>query len=92
MILFLLMAAGRKFRELGEQDFLIPQARKSAEQATAQLQRAAAVVRRLRDLIQTGRAEQSCAEVSPLFDAALEIVGPELRRAGVSIARYEDAR
>jgi two-component system, LuxR family, sensor kinase FixL len=76
--------------ELGERDFPIAQARQSAEQANAQLQRAAAVVRRLRDLIQTGRAEQSSAEVSLLFDAALEIVGPELRRAGVSIARHVD--
>lgn len=71
--------------ELGEREFSIAQARQSAEKANAQVQRAAAVVRRLRDLIQTGRAEQSSTEVSQLLNAALEIVGPELHRAGVSI-------
>jgi signal transduction histidine kinase len=71
--------------ELGESDFSTAQARQSAEKANAQVRRAAAVVQRLRDLIQTGRAEQSATEVSRLLDAALEVVGPELHRAGVSI-------
>jgi signal transduction histidine kinase len=72
--------------ELGGPDLSPRLARESAEKANAQVQRAAAVVQRLRDLIQTGRTEQSFTEVQRLFDSAVEIVGPELRRAGVSIA------
>ena len=71
--------------ELGERDFSMKDARESAEKANAQVQRAAAVVRRLRDLIQTGRTERIEAEVSELLNAALEVVKPELQRAGVSI-------
>ncbi len=71
--------------ELGERDFPIADARESAEKANTQVQRAAAVVRRLRDLIQTGRIEQSTVEMSELLNAALEVVKPELQRAGVSI-------
>jgi two-component system sensor kinase FixL len=71
--------------ELGEGDFPVSQARESAEKANAQVQRAAAVVRRLRDLIQTGRIEQSPVQMRTLLNAALEVVKPELRRAGVSI-------
>jgi two-component system sensor kinase FixL len=73
--------------ELGGQDFSVMQARESAAKANVQVQRAAAVVRRLRDLIQTGRAERSSVEVGQLLNAALEIVGPELQRAGVSIEK-----
>jgi C4-dicarboxylate-specific signal transduction histidine kinase len=61
------------------------QARESAEKANAQVQRAAAVVRRLRDLIQTGRIDQSPVEMRALLNAALDVVKPELQRAGVSI-------
>lgn len=71
--------------ELGQPEFSHAQARQIAEKADAQLQRAAAVVQRLRDFIQTGRAEQRPIEVSRLLDAALAIAGPELHRAGVSI-------
>ncbi len=76
--------------ELGEQDFSLIAARESATKANFQVQRAAAVVRRLRDLIQTGRAEQSSADVSKLLNSALEVVGPELHRAGVSIDMQVD--
>jgi C4-dicarboxylate-specific signal transduction histidine kinase len=76
--------------ELGEQDFSVKEARESAAKANFQVQRAAAVVRRLRDLIQTGRAEQSSADVSKLLNSALEVVGPELQRAGVSIDMQVD--
>jgi signal transduction histidine kinase len=71
--------------ELGEQEFSMMDARQSAEKANAQVQRAAAVVRRLRDLIQTGRTVQAEVQVSNLINAALEVVEPELQRAGVSI-------
>lgn len=71
--------------ELGERGFSVTDARESAEKANAQVQRAAAVVRRLRDLIQTGRIEKSAVEISELLNAALEVVKPELQRAGVSI-------
>ena len=71
--------------ELGEPDFSMPQARESATKANAQVQRAAAVVRRLRDLIQTGHAELGLAEVSQLLNRAVEVVEPELHRAGISI-------
>lgn len=77
--------------ELGEQDFSVKEARESAVKANGQVQRAAAVVRRLRDLIQTGRAEQSSADVSQLLNSALAVVGPELQRAGVSIDMQVDA-
>jgi signal transduction histidine kinase len=71
--------------ELGEQGFSVVEARQSAEKASAQVQRAANVVRRLRDLIQTGQADQRSVGVGQLLDAAVEIVGPELQRTGVSI-------
>jgi signal transduction histidine kinase len=77
--------------ELGGSNFSVAQARQSAEKANAQVRRAAAVVQRLRDLIQTGRAEQISTEAIRLFDAALEIVGPELHRAGVTIACQVEA-
>jgi two-component system, LuxR family, sensor kinase FixL len=76
--------------ELGESNFSVAQARQSAEKANAQVRRAAAVVQRLSDLIQSGRTEQSSTEVSRLLDAAEEIVGPELHRAGVSITCQVD--
>jgi two-component system sensor kinase FixL len=71
--------------ELGEPDFSVKQARDSATKANAQVQRAAAVVRRLRDLIQTGHAEQTITEVSQLLSSAVEVVEPELHRARISI-------
>jgi C4-dicarboxylate-specific signal transduction histidine kinase len=77
--------------ELGEKDFSVAEARNSAEKANTQVQRAADVVRRLRDLIQTGRLVQSSAEVSELLNAALEVVKPELHRAGVVIESQVEA-
>lgn len=77
--------------ELGDQDFSTAAARESAEKANTQVQRAAAVVRRLRDLIQMGRIEQNTVEVSELFNAALEVLKPELQRAGVSIESQVEA-
>ncbi len=77
--------------ELGEKDFSVAEARDSAEKANTQVQRAADVVRRLRDLIQTGRLVQSSAEVSELLNAALEVVKPELHRAGVVIESQVEA-
>jgi C4-dicarboxylate-specific signal transduction histidine kinase len=71
--------------ELGEKNLSIADARESAEKANVQLQRAADVVQRLRDLIQTGRIVQSSAEVTELLKVALDIVKPELHRAGVEI-------
>lgn len=71
--------------ELGEKNLRISDARQSAEKANSQVQRAADVVRRLRDLIQMGRIVQSAAEVSEILKVALDVVKPELDRAGVAI-------
>ena len=74
--------------ELGEKDLTIAEARESAGRANAQLQRAADVVRRLRDLIQTGRIVKTSAEVTELLKVALDVVRPELLRAGVEIESH----
>ncbi len=73
--------------ELGEKDFSVAEARDSAEKANLQIQRAAGVVRRLRDIVQTGRIVESAAEVTELLDMAIAVVRPELQRAGVAIER-----
>jgi signal transduction histidine kinase len=68
-------------------DFSATQARDSAIKANTQVQRAAAVVRQLRDLIQTGQSRRQSIGVSRLVDGALELVRPELYRSGISISR-----
>ncbi len=73
--------------ELGEKDLSIAEARESAEKANLQIQRAAGVVQRLRDIVQTGRIVESSAEVTELLDMAIDVVKPELHRAGVTIER-----
>lgn len=78
--------------ELGENGFSITEARRSADKANAQVHRAATVIRKLRDLIQTGRIEKSPVLVADVFESVLAVMAPELRRAGVSVATRIEPR
>jgi two-component system, LuxR family, sensor kinase FixL len=71
---------------LESDDFSTEQARESATKANSQVQRAAAVVRQLRDVIQTGKSRRQATAVEQIIGGALELLRPELHRAGASIS------
>jgi signal transduction histidine kinase len=59
-------------------------AAKASAEAVAQVDRAGAVVKRLRDFIQLGRVETSPVAVLPLVSETLAVFQPELERHGIA--------
>ncbi len=59
----------------------------AANKAAQQVERAAEVVRRLRDLIRLGRSELAPAGVARIVDEAVELIQPDIDRAGIRIER-----
>jgi C4-dicarboxylate-specific signal transduction histidine kinase len=60
-------------------------AREAADKAVGQVERAAEVVRRLRQLIQLGRSEIAPVTVSKIVHESLELVRPEIDRHNVTV-------
>jgi signal transduction histidine kinase len=60
-------------------------AREAADKAVGQVERAAEVVRRLRQLIQLGRSEIAPVSMSRIVQESLELVGPEIDRNNVTV-------
>lgn len=59
----------------------------AANKAAAQVERAAEVVRRLRELIRLGRSDLAPASVSRVVDEALDLLQPDIERSAVRIER-----
>ncbi len=59
----------------------------AAAKAAAQVERAAEVVRRLRDLIRLGRSELAPTHVPVVVEKALELLQPDVDRTGIRIER-----
>jgi len=59
----------------------------AAKKAAAQVERAAEVVRRLRDLIRLGRSELAPTSIPRVIDEAVELMLPDIDRSGVRIDR-----
>lgn len=60
-------------------------ARETAHKAMLQVQRAAEVVRRMRQLIRAGRGETTAVPVSALIRDAIELAGPDWSTQGIEI-------
>ena len=60
-------------------------AREAASKAVGQVERAAEVVRRLRQLIQLGRSEIAPVALSRIVQEALELLRPEIERHSVTV-------
>lgn len=57
----------------------------TAQKATAQVERAAAVIRRLRALVRTGRNDMSEVDIAKVVQEALDLVGPVLERSSICV-------
>lgn len=83
-----LMAAGTFARltaeMLSEGASHLPEAIGTARQAAEQIERAAGVVHRLRELIRVGRVSLAPVDATASIETAIEIVRPESERAGVT--------
>jgi PAS domain S-box-containing protein len=83
-----LMAAGTFARltaeMLSEGAAHLPEAIGTARQAAEQIERAAGVVHRLRELIRVGRVSLAPVDATASIETAIEIVRPESERAGVT--------
>lgn len=85
-----LMAAGtytRLVAEAMEKGSTIERIGDAAKKAVAQVERAAEVVRRLRDLIRLGRSELAPTSIPRVVDEAMELMLPDIDRSGVRIER-----
>lgn len=65
-------------------------ASEAATKAVAQVERAAEVVRRLRELIRLGRSELAPVRLANVVDETLELLLPDIERSGVRIERRLD--
>jgi two-component system, LuxR family, sensor kinase FixL len=64
----------------------------TAKKTTAQIERAAAVIRRLRALVRSGRSDMSTVSAVQIIDEATDLVGPILQRNGITLdVEIEDA-
>jgi C4-dicarboxylate-specific signal transduction histidine kinase len=57
----------------------------TAQKATAQVERAAAVIRRLRALVRIGRSDMSAVGIAKIIQEALDLVGPVLDRSNIGV-------
>jgi two-component system sensor kinase FixL len=59
---------------------------RTAEKATAQVERAALVIKRLRALVRLGRSELSPIAIGQIVEEALDLVRPALERSNIAVS------
>jgi PAS domain S-box-containing protein len=70
---------------------VLSDARSSAEKVVAQVERAAEVMRRLREFIQFGRSSMEPVRLAPIVESALALMQPEIEGAGITVRKKIDA-
>ncbi len=90
------LMAARTYARLVAESLGLPiptlrEARSAADKVVAQVERAAEVVRRLREFIQYGRSSMEAVGLAPIIESALTLIQPEIERGGITIHKEIEA-